>query len=54
VNDLSTTGKDLGLIINFGEQGVEVKRNMRDIRHYSKKNNYPVNPVNPVRKKKKI
>jgi GxxExxY protein len=48
VNYLSATGKDLGLIINFGEQGVEVKRKMRDIRHYSKKNTYPVNPVNPV------
>jgi GxxExxY protein len=48
VNYLCATGKDLGLIVNFGEKGVEVKRKVRDIKYYSKKRNYPVNPVNPV------
>ncbi len=46
VNYLSATGKDIGLIINFGEKSVEIKRKVRDIRLYTKKN--PVNPVNPV------
>jgi GxxExxY protein len=48
VNYLCATGKDWGLLINFGEKGVEVKRKVRDIKYYSKKKNYPVNPVNPV------
>ena len=46
VNYLSATGKDVGLIINFGEKSVEVKRKVRDIGLYAKKN--LVNPVNPV------
>jgi len=57
VNYLKATGKDLGLLINFGEKGVQVKRKVRDLKNISKKedNNYvnPVilskeNPVNPV------
>lgn len=45
VNYLAATQKDVGLLINFGEKGVQVKRKVRDINYY--KNN-PVNPVNPV------
>jgi len=29
VNYLTATGKDVGLLINFGEEGVEVKRKYR-------------------------
>lgn len=45
VNYLAATQKDVGLLVNFGEKSVQVKRKVRDINHY--KNN-PVNPVNPV------
>ena len=45
VNYLAATQKDVGLLINFGERSVQVKRKVRDINYY--KNN-PVNPVNPV------
>ena len=31
VNYLVATGKDVGLLINFGEQGVEVKRKVREL-----------------------
>jgi GxxExxY protein len=48
VNYLCATGKDLGLLINFGEKGVEVKRKVRDIKHYSKKKIYPINSVTPI------
>lgn len=48
VNYLCATGKDLGLIINFGEKKVEVKRKVRDIKHYSKKKIYLVSPVSPI------
>jgi len=44
VNYLSATQKDIGLLINFGEKSVEVKRKVRDINYYKN----PVNPVNPV------
>jgi GxxExxY protein len=44
VNYLSATQKSVGLLINFGEKSVEVKRKVRDISYYKK----PVNPVNPV------
>ena len=44
VNYLTATGKPVGLILNFGEHGVEVKRKVRTL---SPKTN-PVNPVNPV------
>ena len=41
VNYLSATQKDIGLLINFGEKSVQVKRKVRDINYYK-------NPVNPV------
>ncbi len=44
VNYLAAIHKEVGLLINFGESGVEVKRKVRDINIY----NNPVNPVNPV------
>jgi GxxExxY protein len=44
VNYLSATQKDVGLLINFGEKSVEVKRKVRDINYYKN----PVDPVNPV------
>lgn len=31
VNYLVATGKDVGLLLNFGEQGVEVKRKVREL-----------------------
>jgi len=31
VNYLVATGKDVGLLLNFGEKGVEVKRKVRDL-----------------------
>ncbi|MCP4714647.1 MAG: GxxExxY protein [Deltaproteobacteria bacterium] len=37
VNYLTATGKPVGLLLNFGEQKVEVKRKVKDL-----------NPVNPV------
>jgi hypothetical protein len=44
VNYLVATGKSFGLLINFGESGVEVKRKFRTVKHP-----YPVNPnINPV------
>ena len=46
VNYLCATGKDVGLIINFGEKGIETKRKVRDMAYYSKKMNSPVCPVN--------
>ena len=45
VNYLSATQKDVGLLINFGDKGVQVKRKVRDINYYKKN---PVNPVNHV------
>lgn len=47
VNYLAATHKEVGLLINFGEKSVEVKRKVRDINYYKKN---PVNPVNPVEK----
>ncbi|MEW6606508.1 MAG: GxxExxY protein [bacterium] len=35
VNYLTATHKDVGLIINFGEKKVEVKRKVRDLSEYS-------------------
>lgn len=32
VNYLAATGKEIGLILNFGEQKVEVKRKVRDLK----------------------
>ncbi len=31
VNYLVATGKDVGLLLNFGEQGVEIKRKVREL-----------------------
>lgn len=48
VNYLKATGKDVGLLINFGESGVQVKRKVRDLDTISPKNNsVSVNPVIP-------
>ena len=44
VNYLLATQKSVGLLINFGEKSVEVKRKIRDINYYKN----PVDPVNPV------
>jgi len=56
VNDLTATHKDVGLIINFGERKVEVKRK-ESFPKIHQKNNHdqqdkynPVNPVYPVKK----
>ncbi|MBO0697121.1 MAG: GxxExxY protein [Zavarzinella sp.] len=35
VNYLKATGKDVGLLINFGESKVEVKRKVRELPHAS-------------------
>jgi len=32
VNYLAAAGKEIGLILNFGEQKVEVKRKVRDLK----------------------
>jgi GxxExxY protein len=50
VNYLVATRCPVGLLVNFGPNGVEVKRKMRELasinnRHHS---SVPVNPVNPV------
>ncbi len=42
VNYLTATKIDNGLLINFGEDGVEVKRKFRE---FNKNKNNPVNPV---------
>ncbi|MBN1516812.1 GxxExxY protein [Candidatus Sumerlaeota bacterium] len=42
VNYLKATGKDVGLLINFGENKVEVKRKVRSL------NKNPDHPVHPV------
>ncbi len=43
VNYLTATGKPVGLLLNFGEGKVEIKRKVKDL-----------NPVNPVILSKKI
>lgn len=35
VNYLTATGKDIGLLINFGPEGVQVKRKVRDLKQLS-------------------
>ena len=45
VNYLRATNKSLGLLINFGESGVEVKRKVKDLKALEKN---PVDLVNPV------
>lgn len=44
VNYLVATGTAIGLLINFGESGVDVKRKVRVLRAAPN----PVDPVNPV------
>jgi GxxExxY protein len=51
VNYLTATGRDIGLLINFGAQSLQFKRKFRksksdDAPHLWTSN--PVNPVNPV------
>ena len=51
VNYLKATGKELGLLINFGEKGVQVKRKVRDLKSFSQtENKNSVNPVIPSKK----
>ncbi len=52
VNYLKATGKDIGLLVNFGETGVQVKRKVRDLNSISRSK--PSNSVNPVIPSKKI
>jgi len=46
VNYLAATGMPVGLLINFGNDGVTVKRKVRELPIRSLEN--PVHPVNPV------
>jgi GxxExxY protein len=46
VNYLKATGKNVGLLINFGETGVQIKRKVRDFNSLSQPNS--LNSVNPV------
>ena len=39
VNYLTSTGKPVGLIINFGESKVEIKRKARDLKSIDKQDN---------------
>lgn len=48
VNYLNGLKKDIGLLINFGPSGVEVRRKFRNIAQNSKPKKYPQNLVNPV------
>ena len=48
VNYLNGLKKDIGLLINFGPSGVEIKRKYRKPSLDSWIKNNPVNPVNPV------
>jgi len=49
VNYLTATGLPVGLIINFAESGVEVKRKVRQLnKHAVAMISNPVNPVDPV------
>ncbi len=46
VNFLKATGKNVGLLINFGETGVQVKRKVRDLSSISQRE--PLHSVNSV------
>jgi GxxExxY protein len=46
VNYLAATGKPVGLLINFSNDGVIVKRKVRELP--ARPSKHPVNPVNPV------
>jgi GxxExxY protein len=48
VNYLVATKKPVGLLINFGANGVEVKRKVRELKSVTNKHSNPVHPVNPV------
>ena len=50
INYLVATGKPVGLILNFGEKKVEIKRKIKDLNQEinGMKENYHVNPVDPV------
>lgn len=48
VNYLKSTGVDTGLLINFGESKVEVKRKHRELPSARIPVLHPVHPVNPV------
>ncbi len=48
VNYLTATQLDVGLIINFGEHKVEVKRKVRELKPVDQQDQNPVNPVHPV------
>jgi GxxExxY protein len=50
VNYLTATAKPVGLLLNFSEGGVQVRRKVRQLRpSAAPSRNNPVNPVNPVR-----
>ncbi|MDZ7365400.1 MAG: GxxExxY protein [candidate division KSB1 bacterium] len=36
INYLVATGKDVGLLLNFGEEKVDVKRKVRELNQYSR------------------
>jgi hypothetical protein len=53
VNYLTATKKNVGLLINFGEKGVQIKRkvknlNFEEVAMEKDSLQNPVNPVNPV------
>ena len=48
VNYLAATGKPAGLLINFGADGVTVRRKVRELPSTRSPMNNPVHPVNPV------
>lgn len=49
VNYLTATGLPVGLLINFAENGVEIKRKVRQLkRAFDGQVYHPVNPVDPV------
>jgi GxxExxY protein len=48
VNYLAATGKPVGLLINFGADGVTVRRKLRELPAPHSPNLNPVHPVNPV------
>jgi GxxExxY protein len=48
VNYLTATGKPVGLLINFGANGVTVRRKVRELPVSRSSEINPVHPVNPV------
>ena len=48
VNYLTATGKPIGLLINFGADGVTVRRKVRELPVSRSPKINPVHPVNPV------